>query len=268
MPCAWARRNSSPRRAATARGRADTRAPQHRPDRRRAHPHAELAQLPLDPHTTPPRILAGEAHNQVPDGGIKRRPADRAVPVTPLPPHQLTVPTQQRLRRNQKHPPAIPRQQPTRGCQQQPVAPPKRRLLHRPPKHAQLVPEHRVLHLQRHDRRASREDAKQPPHRQVNQEQQHQTILRNRQPSDRNQSFAPYRQDLDAYPRPTRIPRHRGSITRVDRRDVWNRHRFESTYLDRRGLEPVWRADRAGRSAVARGHGPPRLAPDVVVSVQ
>jgi hypothetical protein len=44
---------------------------------------------------------------------------------------------------------------------------------HRPPKHGQLVPEHRVLQLQRGDRRAPREDAKQPPHRQEHQEQEH-----------------------------------------------------------------------------------------------
>jgi len=89
------------------------------------------------------------------------------------------MPPQQRLRRHQKHHPAIPRQQPARSGKEQPVAPPKRRPLHRPPKDTQLVAEHRILDFQLGDRRASGEDAHQPPHQQVNQEEQHQTILRN-----------------------------------------------------------------------------------------
>jgi hypothetical protein len=63
-----------PRRSATARRRTETRAPHYRPDRRRAHPNTKLAQLTLDPHTTPPRILPGEPQNKVAHRRIKRRP--------------------------------------------------------------------------------------------------------------------------------------------------------------------------------------------------
>ena len=178
-----------PRRSATTRRRTETRAPQHRPDRRRAHPNAKLAQLTLDPHTTPPRILPREPQNQVPHRRIKRRPTGRAVPITPLPPHQLTMPTQQRLRRHQKHRPTIPRHKPTRSRKQQPITPPKRRPLHRTPKHRQLVTEHRILHLQRRHRRAPDNHAQQAPHHQVNQEQQHHTILRNTPFGRPRQSF-------------------------------------------------------------------------------
>src|SRR5438552_13277475 len=116
-----------------------------------------------------------------------------AAPVTPLPPHQLAVPTQKRLRRNQKHRPAISRQQSTRSRKQQPVAPPKRRPPHLPPKHAQLVPENRVLQFQRRDRRVPRADAKQPPRCQVNKEEQHPA-----DPTDR-----PAQTTKSEFPRPT-----------------------------------------------------------------
>src|SRR5437773_11835989 len=54
----------------------------------------------------------------------------------------LTVPAQQRLRRNQEHRPAPPREQPGGGGQQHPIPPPQRRPLHRPPQHRQLMPQH------------------------------------------------------------------------------------------------------------------------------
>ncbi len=183
----------APRRAAPTRGRTETGTPQNRPDRGRAHPDAELAQLTLDPHTPPARVLPPETNHQCANRRIERRPTRPAAPVTPLPPHQLTMPAKQRLRRNQQHRPAIPRQQPARSGKQQPVTPPQRRPLRRPPKHGQLVPEHRVLQLQRGDRRAPHADAKQPPHRQEHEEQKHQSILRIAQPAVLIRVSAPYR---------------------------------------------------------------------------
>jgi hypothetical protein len=167
----------------------ETGAPQNRPDRGRAHPDAQLAQLTLDPHTTPPGILPGQAHNQPAHYRIKRRPTQKAVPVTPLPPQQLAMPAKQRLRRNQEHRPTIPRQQPARSGQQQPVAPPQRRPLDPPTEHGQLVPEHRVLHLQRRDSRTPGKHPQQPPHRQVNQEEHHQPIRCIAQSGRANQSL-------------------------------------------------------------------------------
>src|SRR6266540_408201 len=151
IPCAWARRNSPhdgpPRRGAgpqPARLRTDliVVAPTRMPSLRsspwiRMHPQLGFSR---------PRRTTSSRKRR-----IERRPTRPAAPVTPLLPHQLTVPAQQRLRRNQEHRPAIPRQQSAGSGKEQPVTPPQRRPLHRPPKHGQLVPEHRVLHLQHGD---------------------------------------------------------------------------------------------------------------------
>src|SRR6266511_1887248 len=194
IPAPAAKQELPPRRTAPVRGRTETGAPQNRPDRCRAHANAELAQLTLNPYASPARILPPETNDQLTYRRIERRTPGRAVPVSPLLPHQLTVPAKKRLRRNQKHRPAIPRQKPARSRKQQPVAPRKRRPPHRPPKHAQLVPEHRVLQLQRRDRRAPRKNANQPPRRQVNKEEQHHA-----DPTDR-----PVRTSESEFPRPTR----------------------------------------------------------------
>jgi hypothetical protein len=57
---------------------------------------------------------------------------------------------------------SIARRQPARTDKQQPVTPLKRRSLDPPTKHRRLMSEHRILDLQHGNRRASRQDAKQP----------------------------------------------------------------------------------------------------------
>ncbi len=58
-----------------------------------------------------------------------------------------------------------------------------------PTEHGQLVPEHRVLHLQRRNSRTPDKHPQQPPHCQVNQEEQHEPILRIAQSGRPNQNF-------------------------------------------------------------------------------
>jgi DDE superfamily endonuclease len=83
------------------------------------------------------------------------------------------MPAQQRLRRDHKHSPTLARQQTARRGEQHTIAPPQRWA--RPPaaQHCQLMPEHRVLDLQRTRRRRSGDQTQQPPHEQIDQEQQH-----------------------------------------------------------------------------------------------
>ena len=233
------------------RGRTETGAPQNRPDRCRAHANAELAQLTLNPYASPARILPPETNDQLTYRRIERRTPGRAVPVSPLLPHQLTVPAKKRLRRNQKHRPAIPRQKPARSRKQQPVAPRKRRPPHRPPKHAQLVPEHRVLQLQRRDRRAPRKNANQPPRRQVNKEEQHHA-----DPTDR-----PVRTSESEFPRPTGCSRraHRRRGHHHPRPGTHRRRRLECA--GRWANDPAFRGSRR-HATLPHPHGrttsPPR----------
>ena len=59
--------------------------PQHSPNRRGAHPDAELAQLPADPHAAPARVLPCHPQHQRDDLGVEWWPARSArLPVGPL----------------------------------------------------------------------------------------------------------------------------------------------------------------------------------------
>src|SRR6266542_464487 len=88
------------------------------------------------------------------------------------------MPTKQRLRRNHEHRPPLPRQNAACGSEQQPIPLPQRRPLHPPTQHSQLVPQHRVLELQRSDHRTTSKETKQPSHREVDEEEQHEPIVR------------------------------------------------------------------------------------------
>src|ERR1035437_448787 len=93
IPCACARRNFGPGRARPPRGGTEASGPEQGPDRRRSHPDAELAELALDPHATPARVLPGQPEDERTDFRVDGRPSRAPAPtVGPLPPHELAVP--------------------------------------------------------------------------------------------------------------------------------------------------------------------------------
>jgi hypothetical protein len=112
-----------PARSGASRRRAQPVASQQRPDRRGAHPDAELAQLPTDPHATPPGILPRHPQHERDDLGVDRWPARLVLlAVGPLPSDQRAVPAQQRLGRNKKRCPPLSGEHPAGGSEQDPVA--------------------------------------------------------------------------------------------------------------------------------------------------
>jgi hypothetical protein len=93
------------------------------PDRRRAQPDAQLAELALDAHTTPAAVLPAEAHDQLhqlPAHGWAARAA-LASPRSPLAPSGFSVPTEQRPGRHEEGSPPFPRKEPAEGGQERPV---------------------------------------------------------------------------------------------------------------------------------------------------
>ncbi len=85
-----------PGRPGPPRGGTESRRPEQAPDRRRSHSDPELAELALDPHAAPARVLAGQPEDQLPDLGIDRRPSGPTLPsVRPLSPHQRAVPPEE-----------------------------------------------------------------------------------------------------------------------------------------------------------------------------
>src|SRR5262249_33834847 len=73
---------------------------QDRTDRRRADADPELAQLALDPHAAPARILPPQPQHQPPHPRIERRSTHAATPDRPLPRDQLAPPPHKRPRPN------------------------------------------------------------------------------------------------------------------------------------------------------------------------
>ena len=94
----------APRGATSPRCRAKLMPSEERPDRGRTDPDPELAQLALDPHAAPARILPRQPQHQLPKLRVERRSTCRSAPKRPLPPHQLALPTQKRLRRHARTP--------------------------------------------------------------------------------------------------------------------------------------------------------------------
>src|SRR5207247_1001074 len=68
------------------------------PDRGGTDSDPELAELSLDAHGAPRRVLSGQTEDQLTDLGIDRWPSWLSDPaVGPLPSYQLPVPSQERL---------------------------------------------------------------------------------------------------------------------------------------------------------------------------
>ena len=73
-----------PGRAGSPRGRTPPMPSEERADRGRAHPDPELAQLALDADAVLARILPRQPQHQLPELGVKRRPARQSAPIRPL----------------------------------------------------------------------------------------------------------------------------------------------------------------------------------------
>ena len=117
-------------------------------DGARPEPDAELAELALDPDASPPRVLPGEANDQIVASRVDGRPARPSPTVGPLPPDQLAVPAKERLRRNHERGPAVPGDRPARRGEERPVTVLEVRAADRAAEHPHLMPEDRVLELE------------------------------------------------------------------------------------------------------------------------
>src|ERR1035437_5130650 len=137
-----------PARAGPSRGRTEPCGPQQGTDRRRAGSDAELPELALDPDAAPARVLPGHPEDERTEFGIDRRPAKAARPaVGPLPLHQLSVPAEQRRRRDEEGYPSISRDPPTRRREEHPVDGPELRSASRPLQHPELMAEDEDLEV-------------------------------------------------------------------------------------------------------------------------
>src|SRR5664280_2051491 len=137
-----------PGRAGPPRGGPRSRSSEQGPYRRRAHSEAELAELALDPHAAPARVLAGEAEDEGTELGIDRRPAKAARPaVGPLPAYELAVPAEEGCRGDEKGDPAVTRDDPTRRCEEDPVDDTELRSARRPLQHPKLMAENEDLEV-------------------------------------------------------------------------------------------------------------------------
>jgi hypothetical protein len=99
-----------------------------------------FGELALDPHAAPPGVLPGELQDEVSGVRIEGRPPHAALPsVGPLPPNQLPVPPQQRLRTQHEGGPSRTGEHPARRGEHYLVEPAEARAARLPSQDLQLV---------------------------------------------------------------------------------------------------------------------------------
>jgi hypothetical protein len=117
-------------------------------DRARSDPDPELAELSLDPHAPPSRILPPKTEDEIADLRTQRRPARASPPVGPLASDELAVPSKQRLRRHQERGPTVPGEGPARRREERPIGVLQVRASDRAAENLHLVAEDGVLELE------------------------------------------------------------------------------------------------------------------------
>jgi hypothetical protein len=138
----------APRRARPPCGRAEAMATQQRSDDRRREPHPELGELSLDPQASPPWVLPSYSQDELPNlGSYRRSTSGRCMAVGPLPAHQLTVPTKERLRPDQERGPSLSRERSAQRSQVQPVPAAEARPADLAPEDCELMVKHEDLDI-------------------------------------------------------------------------------------------------------------------------
>ena len=107
----------------------------------------EAANFSGDPLIPPARVLACEPQHQFADLPLQLRSATPATRIRPASAHEVAMPTNERVRRNEERPPACPWKKPTRRSQERPVSRLDRRTRDLPADDCELVPEHDNLQL-------------------------------------------------------------------------------------------------------------------------
>src|SRR3954471_7438811 len=111
-------------------------------DRRRRDAEPQRPDLARDPLVAPAAVLARESQDQLADLAADRRSPRARCRVGPAPRHELAMPADERVGRNEERTPALAREQPARGGQERAVGGPKRRLRDVAPQDGELTPEH------------------------------------------------------------------------------------------------------------------------------
>jgi hypothetical protein len=93
------------------------------PDRARRDANAKASKLALDADTTPAPVLSGDPDDELDELVGHGRPtrATRGSPAPPFAPRELSVPTKERLWRDEEGAPAPSRQQPAEGGEDRPI---------------------------------------------------------------------------------------------------------------------------------------------------
>jgi len=134
-----------------------------------------FAKLAPDPHAAPPSVLPGELQDEVSGVRIKRRSSSGAFPpIRPFPPHQLSVPPQQRLGAHHERGPGRSLQGAAGGCEEGPVDSAKLWPARLAPQDLQLVTQDKDLNVFRQILRpgATREP-EESTHNEIEQGEQH-----------------------------------------------------------------------------------------------
>jgi hypothetical protein len=172
---------------------------------------AELAELALDAHVSPPGVVPGQPEDCLAKPGIDWRAAHPGPPVGPLAPHQLAVPPEQGLGGDEERPPTLARQGPG-GCgEERPVCRTEPRTADLAAENPELVAEDGDLDVLRGILRAGSEP-EEAAQQQVQDRQKHEALILPMGPAQRAN---PSSGTLHARSAELRIPRLSASKTRA-----------------------------------------------------
>jgi hypothetical protein len=164
--------------AASTRCRPEAVSPEQRADCRRPDPDAETAQLPLDPHTSPARVLPRQAKNQLTNLRGHGRAPYAPFSVCPLASDQFPVPAKEGRRGDQERRPALAREHAGRSRKEDLVQPPELRSSGFTREHPDLVAKNEDLDLALTSAFGGWHEPEQAAEDQIEEGEQHRGILR------------------------------------------------------------------------------------------
>src|SRR6266540_4414463 len=132
-------RAQAPRRGSKTIGKQDA------PDRAWRRTQAQLQQLASDPRVAPARVLPREAHDKLADVIIDRRTAGASTRLRPLTTHELAMPAQKGLWRDDQAASALLRQDSRQHGEEGAIGRPQRRAPLLPPEYDELMSQNKQL---------------------------------------------------------------------------------------------------------------------------
>jgi hypothetical protein len=143
--CGDDKTGSSPAWPAAPRRRPEAFADEDASHGARRDAHTQLQQFAGDPRVAPAWVLSRQAQNKLTHATLDRRPAGAPLSLRPLPPHEFSVPAQERLRRHDQPLSPSRRKQPCKRREEGAIGGTESGARLLPTQHRKLMPQNEQL---------------------------------------------------------------------------------------------------------------------------